>query len=562
MVDAAVGGKAVLAFGLESDLGIMGGDPYPFRFDSAEFSRDSKENPSTAITGHGGRDKGTPGAVEFGGKLKFDLTTFRLALMLRSQYGKPDVESLKHIASIAVGAGGSGYLTVPTVTITGGGGAGATAHAVLTANAVSSVVVDTPGYGYTSAPTIGFTGGSGTGATATATLSTADAYLAKFRPGDTQAVIGSLWAYLDEGGSYSAQVQLGRRPSELSISEDSNKRLKVDATFAPATGDSISGFLIAKASNTGDVDNDTAEIKKFTTRGRRDYDADYTAGKSIYLKVTARDANTVTVAAQLDAASGHTDGTSFPSTVFGTTTFVLRRPGSDLAPDGFVPVVLDDGTLVGQFGENNEPFEIAMGDQDLSGAIDVGDIFEIPFELAAGGVSLDPIRENRLSAFHLIRTVDSASVKFDSGTVKLSRPFKPYYVNGRKLPDAIDPTGDIGGTWSFKKRLFDRAFRKKQEVADRFTIEDVAKDSDPIYGFIYEGFHIFVPQAAVTALKSGDIATKETLEETVTLEAEQPDATPSAPAAILAPTATFDASADYPFQINLVSRIDLTPLGA
>lgn len=573
MVDAAVGGKAVLAFGLESDLGIRGiGDPnddpnaalYPFRFDSVEFARDSKENPSTAITGHGGRDRGTPGAVEFSGKLKFDLTAFRLALMLRAQYGKPDVELLKHLASIAVDAGGSGYSGTPTVTITGGGGTGATAHAVMVANAVSSIVIDNAGWGYTSAPTIGFTGGGGTGATAHAVLSAADASLAKFRPGDPQAEIGSVWVYIDEGGSYSAGVQLGRRPQELSISEDSNKRLKVDADFAPATGDSISGFVVAKAANTGDLVNGADNLGLVTTRGRRPYDSNYDAGKSLYLKVTASDANTVTVKAAFDTASGATDGSGFPATSFsGSTTMVIRRPGSALAPDGFTRVQLMDGTLVGQFGENNEPYEISFGDQDLS-VIDVNDIFEIPFELEAGAISLDPILETRLSAFHLLRTIGGTSVKFDSGSMKFSRPFKPYYVNGRKLPDAIDPSGDIGGTWSFKKRLFDRYFRQRQETITRLTIEDVARNQDPVVAGtqVYEGFHVFVPQASVTTLKSGEVSTKETLEEQVTLEAEQPDSTPSVPSPLLAPSATFDASADYPFQINIVSLIDLTPLAA
>lgn len=75
------------------------------------------------------------------------------------------------VASVAIGAGGSGYTSAPTVTFSGGGGQGATGHSVLTADAVSSIVVDTPGYGYTSAPTVTLTGGAGTGATATATTS-------------------------------------------------------------------------------------------------------------------------------------------------------------------------------------------------------------------------------------------------------------------------------------------------------------------------------------------------------------------------------------------------------
>lgn len=58
------------------------------------------------------------------------------------------------VTSIAVGTGGSGYTTVPTVILTGGGGSGARAHAVLTAGVVTSFVVDAGGSGYTTPPTV------------------------------------------------------------------------------------------------------------------------------------------------------------------------------------------------------------------------------------------------------------------------------------------------------------------------------------------------------------------------------------------------------------------------
>lgn len=72
------------------------------------------------------------------------------------------------IASIAVSAGGAGYTVAPTVTIpvpTGANGRQATAHAVLTAGAVTSIVIDDAGQGYLTAPTPTMTGGDGTGAT-------------------------------------------------------------------------------------------------------------------------------------------------------------------------------------------------------------------------------------------------------------------------------------------------------------------------------------------------------------------------------------------------------------
>jgi hypothetical protein len=69
------------------------------------------------------------------------------------------------VASITVTAGGSGYISAPTVTITGPG-TGATATAVLTGDAVTSVTVDTAGSAYDYTTAISFSGGSGAGATA------------------------------------------------------------------------------------------------------------------------------------------------------------------------------------------------------------------------------------------------------------------------------------------------------------------------------------------------------------------------------------------------------------
>lgn len=60
------------------------------------------------------------------------------------------------VTSIAVSAGGSGFLDPPAVFIVGGGGTGATAHAVVSGGAVTSVVVDSGGSGYGSAPGVFF----------------------------------------------------------------------------------------------------------------------------------------------------------------------------------------------------------------------------------------------------------------------------------------------------------------------------------------------------------------------------------------------------------------------
>ena len=59
------------------------------------------------------------------------------------------------VASVTVGAGGSGYTTPPTVAFTGGGGTGAAGTAVLTADAVTSVTITNAGSGYTARPPLG-----------------------------------------------------------------------------------------------------------------------------------------------------------------------------------------------------------------------------------------------------------------------------------------------------------------------------------------------------------------------------------------------------------------------
>ncbi len=70
----------------------------------------------------------------------------------------------KHVKSITVFAGGSGYETAPTVTISGGGATTqATATATITGGVVTSITVTGIGFGYTSTPTVTLTGGMNDG---------------------------------------------------------------------------------------------------------------------------------------------------------------------------------------------------------------------------------------------------------------------------------------------------------------------------------------------------------------------------------------------------------------
>jgi len=74
------------------------------------------------------------------------------------------------VSGLQVVAGGTGYVTAPTVALVGGGGRDATARAFVTNGVVTSLQVTNPGTGYTSAPSVVFSGGSGSGAVAQAQI--------------------------------------------------------------------------------------------------------------------------------------------------------------------------------------------------------------------------------------------------------------------------------------------------------------------------------------------------------------------------------------------------------
>ncbi|CUW48292.1 DUF3383 domain-containing protein [Novacetimonas hansenii] len=71
------------------------------------------------------------------------------------------------VQAIAVGNGGSGYTTAPSVTVSGGGGSGATATATVAGGVVVAITVGAGGSGYSSVPTVTLSApaGSTSGAT-------------------------------------------------------------------------------------------------------------------------------------------------------------------------------------------------------------------------------------------------------------------------------------------------------------------------------------------------------------------------------------------------------------
>jgi FtsP/CotA-like multicopper oxidase with cupredoxin domain len=114
------------------------------------------------------------------------------------------------VTGVTLLAGGTGYLTAPTVTITGGGGTGATASATIAGGGVSGVTITNPGTGYTTAPTITLTGGGGTGATATATIGSGPvASIALTNPGSGYTSIPTVTLSGGGGSGATAAATIG-----------------------------------------------------------------------------------------------------------------------------------------------------------------------------------------------------------------------------------------------------------------------------------------------------------------------------------------------------------------
>lgn len=641
--DAAVGSRAVLGRGIEwEDLGMPTGDMEFVNFISADLSRNAKYNPSTAITGSGGMDRGTPGENTAEKKLKYDLTCSRFLYDMAIMFGKPTAVldlGAGRVSSVTVTAPGSGYVTaVVTFSAPPGGGIRATGTVTQTADAVTSVTITNGGSGYVTAPTVTFTdtGGPGTGATGTAallpagssgilraditdggtgysaatvvfdapagegttatgtvtvdvatgkvtaivitdpgsgydhgslpaatisgdgTLATAvvvlypaGPWLVKIRP--TVNEIRSGMFYFSDGGdpeSLPPWVQTGRRCAEYSIGHSPDKRAEADVTYTEPTGDTISGFPLAKTGNSGSLGTG---IKKAITRGRRYNDADFLAGKSVYVKVTGTPGtDSVDLLAKIDDASPG-DGTSFPGGSYGTTGFTVNVPSS--FSDGYSPIIdSNSGYMIGIGAENMEPLELTFGSQDLSVMV-AGDEFEIPAVIVPLTKVVNP--ENRLSEFHFLRridldgTVNGRDIRIDSGTVKVDRPYKPYYANGKKWPFTIDPTGDVKFTVNFKKRLVDRYFRIREDEMASFSCFDVYQVASGVAGApvpTYEKIEFYAAQMQVSTMKSGDVSTKNALDETITLEAFQPETTPSSiPAGF---------EGENPIEINVTTTID------
>ena len=107
------------------------------------------------------------------------------------------------VASVTVGAGGSGYTDGTAVSITGGGGSGATGTINVTSGAITSVTITSQGIGYTSVPTVSATGG--TGATLTAVIEkpndveTADTFGTGFT--DAWDPTNKRWKIMDQSSS-------------------------------------------------------------------------------------------------------------------------------------------------------------------------------------------------------------------------------------------------------------------------------------------------------------------------------------------------------------------------
>jgi hypothetical protein len=469
---AAVGSKAILGLGIEpGTLGFPSIALKTFDWDAMEVGRHSKEDPNTAITGFGGRARGTPGDIDYGNGPKGDLTVLRFLMHAVAEYG-----SASAITDLGAGA----------------------------------------------------------------------AFLTKIRPGRSANASRSLTVALRESPYYSSLVEHGRRVGDITLTDAPNKRVKMDPTLTLPSGDSISGFPLFATGNAG-----TFNGALIATRGRRPNDSNWTAGKSIYFKVISATTTTVVFKAAYDTKSVLQDGTDFPVVSFGAATFTVTA--------GQWARVIDSNDAlaspIGLFGENYEPFELTVGDQaggDLSALFAADDMFEVTATLQ---LTKTPIAENRLSTYHLSNAQSDESFAVESQTTKLIRPYAPFVGSGSRFATRMDETGDIQAQVTFSKTLFDRMYRDILDRVETFPMLQSYLFGTPVVAGNYEGIEIFYPAMQVTDVKA-DVPNKNVLKEQVTLEATQPESTPSLPTLA---TTTFDATVDYPFQINVVSVVDPTP---
>jgi len=121
-------------------------------------------------------------------------TYIRKYTILKSAYAALTAGTpLTAVIGIALTAGGSGYLTAPTVTFSGGSGAGAAAIAQIRDGAVVALLLTAEGTGYVTTPTVAFSGGGGTGATATASIQDQTAILIDQEAAPEQGEMGNLF---------------------------------------------------------------------------------------------------------------------------------------------------------------------------------------------------------------------------------------------------------------------------------------------------------------------------------------------------------------------------------
>ena len=121
-------------------------------------------------------------------------TYIRKYTILRSAYAPLTAGTpLTAVIGIALTAGGTGYLTAPTVTFSGGSGTGATAIAQIRDGAVVALLLTAEGTGYVTTPTVAFSGGGGSGATATAAIQDQTAILIDQEAVPEQGEMGNLF---------------------------------------------------------------------------------------------------------------------------------------------------------------------------------------------------------------------------------------------------------------------------------------------------------------------------------------------------------------------------------
>lgn len=330
----------------------------------------------------------------------------------------------------------------------------------------------------------------------------------------TAAQVRAITEYVYYGADAVGAIMVGgRQAGKISLGEKADNRIKLSADWQNAgMGANHIGFVVAKTGNSGTF------AGQFSLKGVRQQDSDYTAGKSLYLKVHSIVGSVVNFYSKIDTATDGSGDFSAATGSYGTAITAVKVADSSIDFDGFVQVLDATGANIGNFGEDYHPLLIGV---DTVTGFAVGDEFEFPVEMEA----LTPtyVSQLRYSTFHVSCKLGDRIVRFDNATAELDYGVKPWNSQGR-YPSYVDRVGSAMMTLKYSERSYDSFIRNLMETNSTTGMYLAAIDGALIPGSAEnEGVEIWLPQARCTGAAEREVKNRDVLTSAPTFSAEDPE---------------------------------------